>query len=128
MHHKGITLIELLIVLSIIGIITSIVIPSYQHYLTKARRSDAYASLMNMMSKQERYYSDYNSYTTALTRLGYNADNSTPSLEGHYELTASPCDKGLSNCILLKANPVGIQLNDSTISLDSQQRRYGPWD
>ena len=40
-NNKGITLIELMIVIVIVGILASISIPTYRGYMQRARRADA---------------------------------------------------------------------------------------
>lgn len=52
---KGITLIELLIVVVIVGILASIAIPIYTDYLIRARRADAKTALEQVRAAQEMY-------------------------------------------------------------------------
>lgn len=54
--NRGFTLIELMITVAILGILTSIAYPSYQNYIRKSYRSDAYNGLTRMADLQERYY------------------------------------------------------------------------
>ena len=50
--NSGFNLIELMIVVVIIGIIASIAYPSYQSSMTKTRRSDGQAALLDIMNFQ----------------------------------------------------------------------------
>lgn len=57
MHRqKGITLIELMMALAIVGILASIAYPSYQQHLVKSRRADAQAALLELAGFLERSY------------------------------------------------------------------------
>jgi len=64
---KGITLIELLIVIAIVGILASIAIPIYRGYMQRARRADAKTSLEQIRAAQEMRRAEYGSYSTDLT-------------------------------------------------------------
>ena len=85
---QGFTLIELMMVVAVISILAAIAYPSYQDYVTRSKRSDAKNALLEMASRQERYYFDNNTYTTDPTDLGYNADPAT-SPEGYYTISIS---------------------------------------
>jgi type IV pilus assembly protein PilA len=62
--RKGFTLIELLIVVVIIGILAAIAIPKFQHTKGKANVSAIKSDLRNLMTAQEAYYYDYQTYGT----------------------------------------------------------------
>ncbi len=54
----GFTLIEVMVVVTIVGILAAIAYPSYQDIVRQTRRADALSALMDMMAKQERYFTD----------------------------------------------------------------------
>jgi len=51
--RKGITLIELLIVVAIVAILAGVGIPMYSSYMVRARRSDAKTALEQLRAAQE---------------------------------------------------------------------------
>ena len=61
-RDKGVTLIEVMIVVAILGIIAGIAYPSYRTYIARAARADLRAVMLDTAQKQERYYSSNNTY------------------------------------------------------------------
>lgn len=111
---NGFTLIELIIVVAIIGIIAAIAYPGYIDQMNKSRRSDGKGALLDLMAKQERYYTDNNTYTTDLTNLGYDVATNADSVEGYYTLSAAACGAGITVCVKLTAAPQAPQDKDTT--------------
>jgi type IV pilus assembly protein PilE len=60
----GITLLELMTVVMVIGILGMIAIPSYRQYVMRAHRAEAKAALLQLQTNQERYYLNAREYGT----------------------------------------------------------------
>jgi type IV pilus assembly protein PilE len=67
---KGFTLVEILITVSIVGILAAIAIPSYQNVTQKARRHDAEDALMGLRQAMERHYARNGTYAGAANAAG----------------------------------------------------------
>ncbi len=59
---KGLSLVELMIVLVIASIVTAFALPSYRQHLVRARIPDATGSLTTLGMRLEQYYQDHRSY------------------------------------------------------------------
>ena len=58
----GYTLVELMAVVTILGILAAISIPMYKGYVYRSKASEATGSLLEIKNRQESYYSDTQSY------------------------------------------------------------------
>ncbi len=70
---RGVTLMELLIVVVVIGILTAIAYPSYRQYVVKAKRNEAKSCLLQVATMQERFYLQNSTYTAEMGDLGFPA-------------------------------------------------------
>jgi type IV pilus assembly protein PilE len=61
---RGVTLIELMVVVTVLAILTSIAVPSYRSYMLRAQRADAKAELLRVRTAQERFFLQNNRYAT----------------------------------------------------------------
>ena len=61
--QRGVTLLELMMVGTVLAILAAIAVPSYRQYLLRANRSDAKTALMQMQAAQEKFYLQNNEYT-----------------------------------------------------------------
>ena len=70
-YMRGVTLMELMIVVVIIGILAAIAYPNYRQYAARAKRNEARAALLLIATNQERFYLQNNTLTEDLTALGF---------------------------------------------------------
>lgn len=115
--QKGFTLIELMIVVSIIAVLAAIAYPSYQRYVVKSRRAAAAGCLQERAQNMERYY------TTNLTYVGATLLQCDAALQPFYAVgfqTAPSADS--PRYYVLQAVPQGAQQNDScgTLTIDAK--------
>ncbi len=61
--ERGVTLVELLTVVVVIGILASIAVPSYRNYLIRAQRTEAKTALLQLQAAQEKFYLQNFRYT-----------------------------------------------------------------
>jgi type IV pilus assembly protein PilE len=122
MKHKGFSLIELMVVVTIIGILVALGAPAYQNYVQRASRGDGMTALLDIMRAQENFFANEFTYTTDLTEMNYNASQSSSS--GNYIITASACGNDpLTQCVRLIATAQQGQVSDGNLTLDSQGNR-----
>jgi type IV pilus assembly protein PilE len=68
-RQRGVTLLELMTVVMIIGVLSAIAIPSYRSYLMRSQRSDATAALLRVAQAQEKFYLQNNRYASTAAEL-----------------------------------------------------------
>ena len=83
---RGFTLIELMITVAIVAVLMSIAFPLYLHQIRESRRTDARSALLDLASREERYYSMQNAYTDVATNLGYTGWPQTGG-SGYYQIS-----------------------------------------
>ncbi len=84
-RSSGFTLMELMIVVTIIGILAAIAVPAYSEYVTQAKRSDGKAALLAAQIAQEKYRASNTTYATTIALAGI----TSPSPDGYYTIAIS---------------------------------------
>ena len=93
---RGFTLLELMIVVTIVGILTSIALPAYTDYVRRGAVSEATTTLADVRNRMEQYFLDNRAYGNGSscgfsmpTGLKYFTLACTSSSTTSYKVTAS---------------------------------------
>lgn len=68
---NGFTLLEIMVVVSIIGIMAAVAIPTYTRFQARARQSEAKIALSAIYTAQKSYSTENSTYTSCLRQIGY---------------------------------------------------------
>ncbi len=89
----GVTLLELMAVVLVIGILGMIAIPSYRQYMTRAQRTEAKTALLRVQTNQERYYLANRTYGTVAQLVAADLlDDGGLTERGTYTITIDGAD------------------------------------
>jgi type IV pilus assembly protein PilE len=134
---RGFTLVEVMIVLAIVMILTTLAYPGYAEYITKTRRIEGQIALMEAIQQQERYFMRNNGYlafsaaSTEPAERQFRAWSGASAARSAYEMEGRACPgQAITDCIEVRATP-GTQQVDSgfkdpacgVLTLDSVGRR-----
>lgn len=136
-RHAGFTLIELMIAVTIIGILLAIAVPSYRDYMVKASREAAKTELMQLANVQEKIYLNSNNYAFSVTgaytgqATGGLGKTSGTTEDGKYTIvmynaaTGTTVMTAADQYYRLAAVPVAgtTQASDGTITIDATGRK-----
>ncbi len=90
-RHRGVTLIELMIVVAIVAIISAIALPSYRNHVIRTNRAQAKAALLEIRVAQEKFFLQKKRYVSTTSDLSAAAPNglglSTTTDNGLYDLS-----------------------------------------
>ncbi|MBT4519203.1 MAG: type IV pilin protein [Halieaceae bacterium] len=119
----GFTLIELMIVVTIVAIAMTLAVPAYQEHIRKAKRTVGRGELLTVLARQEQFFVNNKQYSTLLTNLGYSASPYAISSNGS---KVAVDDSNRSYLITLtNASPTGYTLNAVPQLAQATDRRCG---
>ena len=113
---SGMSLLELVIVVAIVGILLSIAIPSYQRYEQRSQRVEAIRMLLAAAACQEKVRAETGYYDT---------DSCLDGMDGKYEFSITPPGNAESLLFTVAATPRRMSSWDrcGTLSLDQAGTR-----
>ena len=129
-YQRGVTLVELMIVVVIISILMSVAVPSYRQYTMRANRAEGQAMLLLGAANQERWYLNNNTYATQAeltdappAGLGMR----DMSEQGNYQLRITESDAAGFTMVVTAQGGQTADTDCDVLAIDERGRRYaGP--
>ena len=120
---SGFTLVEMLIVITMVSILAAIAYPSYTSYVVRANRADAQQTLLQGAQAAERYYIANNSYVgfTLASPLNRSPESGTVI----YNMTAPTLT---ATAFVLRATPTSTATNRADGFLEITSQNLKRWD
>jgi type IV pilus assembly protein PilE len=119
----GFTLVELMIVVTIVGILAAIAFPAYSNYITRTKRGAAKACMSEYAQFMERRYTTSMTYVGTAPVLGCATES---NLNQRYTISAAVVAP-TQRTYTVTATPIGVQLaNDTkcgTLTVDDKGAR-----
>jgi type IV pilus assembly protein PilE len=125
---RGITLIELMVVVVIVAILSTIAYPQYRNYIVRSNRTVGKSALADAAARQERRFSDFNAYTADMTQLNYAANPFTTERNLYSVSVDAPTAAcPVTSCFALTATAIDPQKRDDpkcqTLTLNSKGQK-----
>ena len=98
--RKGVTLLELLIVVLIVGILAVIAVPKFEGVILKSKFAESYLFIDSIRMAQEAYFMEESNYSDDISWL----DLEVPSADERYFVYATDTDTGIDD-------PPGFEYN-----------------
>jgi type IV pilus assembly protein PilE len=119
----GVTLIEVMIVVAIVGMLAAIAIPAYNNYITRSRRSDAFTALETVRAAQEMYRAEKGFYASDFVDGGNTvlAGCSTTMAGGNYTVSVN---RTSTTTYSIRSDPHDQQTGDFFLGIDHDGKQY----
>lgn len=121
--QRGVTLIELMVVVAIVGILAAIVVPTYTEQVRRGRVASAKAMLHEVLQHQERFYSENNTFTVDMADLGYGAGPYLTERGGHTIALAIGPTGEITTSVTVTATPVVADTKCGVLGLSSNMAK-----
>lgn len=116
-RNRGFTLVELVVAVSIVGILASMSFGSYQKYYLRTNRSAAQQFMLDVVNREELYLLDARTYTDNIGNTGLGLVIPT-RVSDRYAITIA-LTLGPPQGYVVTATPTGNQLEDGELTLGS---------
>ena len=120
--EKGLTLIELLIVIIIVGILAAIAIPTYRGYMQRARRADAKTALEQVRAAQEMWRAEKGSFSLVQAELQTTMKAPATTIGNYYTWQFSGVLN--ANTWTAQAVAIGTQATDGDLFINNFDQKW----
>jgi type IV pilus assembly protein PilE len=121
---RGFTLVEVMIVVAIIGTLSTVALMSYDSYIKKGQRAGAQQLMLNIASRQQQYMLDARNYSATIgsgglgvTSDGWSCAASTCS-NARYSVVVAVA-AGSPPTFTITGTALGAQAGDGTLTLNN---------
>lgn len=111
-HPQGFSLIEVLVVVSVLALLATIAYPAYQDQIRKTHRSEAKAALANAVARQEQFFLNNKTYTENLDASGLHISSTTKGGLYAIQVATPTVNCPIDRCYLIEAQPQASQTED----------------
>jgi len=121
--RRGMTLLELLIVLVVVGVLATLALPAFQGHVLRTHRVEATGALLGLSSAQERFYLQHHRYATQAELAPAPPDGlgtSSTSGDGRYSIAIASADAA---GFTATARAIGAQARDAACAVFSIDAR-----
>ena len=122
---RGVTLIELMVVIGVVGLLSTIAYASYAEQVLKGKRADARSILHEVMAAEERYFTERNTYTVTATDMGFPGGTLKSSHKTHTVAMAVGPTGDLKTSVQVTATSITGDTACATMSLTSTNVQSG---
>lgn len=106
---RGFSLIELLIVVAIIGVLSTIGIPTFRNMVTKAKKAEPKAALAGLSTIESAFFAEYSSYGSHIDKMGFSIDGNTRLYSVGFPQNSTGCTDQYANPLASEAG--GLLIN-----------------
>jgi type IV pilus assembly protein PilE len=120
--QQGVTLLELMIVVVVVGILAAVAIPAYNNYVTRSRRSDAFTALETVRAAQEMYRAELGEYRNGTDFDANLLPGCSASMAGsNYTISVN---RTSATTYSIRAEPKNKQAGDFFLGTDHNGSQY----
>ena len=129
--NGGFSLLELMVVVAIVALLAALAYDNYSRYAFRSRRVDGQNLLTSIAAAEQRYYTNYNSYSGTITGNTSGSLNFNTAVSKYYTASANVTSAGQSYTLTATPIATGSQAKDKCGSLtltDTGQKSASPGD